>query len=251
MRKAATALSAAVLLLMTACSGSPAQWQATGSGSGPTTATAGSGAASPSGSASPSGASPGATAEKWKTYSDSAGTVSFDLPQDWIAQQGSPAPGSAAKAIKVDVKNSSGKFIATLQTGLQPAGGTCKPEDAKPYTVLTSVPVDLPHSDSADSIDPRFVFRAIQGYKFFASYGITNVVGGQDGKSCQLSNMVSGPPSLGAYMFGDASVLRPKGPAEPVAPQHAFDTLAQAADYARSSELLNIERMITSLKIKQ
>jgi hypothetical protein len=47
--------------------------------------------------------------------------------------------------------------------------------------VVSSVPVELPHLGGEGTIDPHVVFRVIQGYKYFGSYGITNVVGGAGG----------------------------------------------------------------------
>ncbi|SEI56512.1 hypothetical protein SAMN04487917_101897 [Arthrobacter sp. yr096] len=116
--------------------------------------------------------------------------------------------------------------------------------------VISSVPLDVPHSDGPDTIDPRVVFRVIQGYKFFGSYGITNVVAGADGQSCELRNRVLGPANKGDYSFGDVPAVHAFAADEKVAPAKAFDTLDLAAKYAvHGSEFANVQRMLLSLKV--
>ncbi|MGO4143542.1 hypothetical protein AB4Y77_00530 [Paenarthrobacter sp. YAF11_1] len=200
--------------------------------------------------ASPSGA---ATALSWKTYSDSAKTVSFDLPREWIAQSVTPEAGSLAGAVKVEVKDGGGSYVATLQTGLPPSAPVeCPAGQGRPYVVISSVPLDVPHSDGPDTIDPRVVFRVIQGYKFFGSYGITNMVAGADGQSCELRNRVLGPTGKGDYSFGDVPALHAFAADEKVAPAKSFDTLDLAAKYAvHGSEFANVQRMLLSLKVNQ
>jgi len=192
-----------------------------------------------------------ATAVSWKTYTDSAKTVSFELPQEWIAQSATPDTGSMANAVKVEVKDAEGRYIATLQTGLPPAGTVnCTAGQARPYVVISSVPLDIPHSDGPDTIDPRVVFRVVQGYKFFGSYGITNMVAGADGQSCELRNRVQGPSGKGDITFGDVPALHAFAADEKVAPAKAFDTLDLAAKYAvHGSEFANVQRMLLSLKV--
>jgi hypothetical protein len=200
-------------------------------------------------------ATPGAaaTALSWKTYSDPAKTVSFDLPKDWIAQSAPPEAGSLAGATKVEVKDGTGKYVATLQTGLPPSPpADCPNGEGRPYVVISSVPLDVPHSDGPDTIDPRVVFRVIQGYKFFGSYGITNMVAGADGRSCELRNRVLGPAGKGDVSFGDVPVLHAFAADEKVAPAKSFDTLDLAAKYAvHGSEFANVQRMLLSLKVNQ
>ncbi|MDR6988812.1 hypothetical protein J2Y66_003320 [Paenarthrobacter nitroguajacolicus] len=199
-------------------------------------------------SASPSAA---ATAVSWKTYSDPAKTVSFDLPKDWIAQSGTPEAGSLPGAVKVEVKDAVGRYIATLHTGLPPSSpSACAEGQGRPYVVISSVPLDVPHSDGPDTIDPRVVFRVIQGYKFFGSYGITNMVAGADGQSCELRNRVQGPAGKGDYFFGDVPAIHAFAADEKVAPAKSFDTLDLAAKYAvHGSEFANVQRMLLSLKV--
>lgn len=218
-----------------AASGSP-------SAEGPTTTSPGSAGGSPS---------PGATASSWKTYSDPGRKVSFELPREWIAQSVAPDKGSQPGALKIEVKDKAGRYLATLHTGL-PRGtaAACAAEAARPYVVVSSVPVDLPASTAEGTIPPRVVFRVIQGYKFFGSYGITNMVGGADGRACTLRNLVQGPEGLGDYYFGDLAALHAFAPDEKVAPAKSFDTLDQAAKYVNEgSEFANVQRMLLSLKV--
>lgn len=258
------AMLAVTVTALAGCSagsrGAPA-WTAGGSqGTNPATAgtptgtvsTATPGATGPetvSGSAS---ATPGSTTGVWKIFTDQAKTVSFELPQDWIAQSLPPDEGSLPGALQIEVKDAGGGYLATLQTGLPPQPlPACPVAAAKPYVVLSSVPVDLPHRGGEGLIEPRVVFRVIQGYKFFGSYGITNVVGGAEGKSCALQNVVRGPEGKGDYAFGDLTVLKPLAPDQKVAPAQSFDTLEQASKYAdQGSEFANLQRMLMSLKVK-
>jgi len=256
---AALALTAAALAgCSTDGKGTPA-WTA-GSPGGSSTADPAAGTtspASPGASASASGtasagASAGASAAVWKTFTDPAKNVSFDLPQEWIAQSLTPAQGTLPGALKIEVKDAEGRYLATLQTGL-PAqvAGACTGDAAKPYVVVSSVPVELPHRGGEGAIDPHVVFRVIQGYKYFGSYGITNVVGGAEGKSCSLQNVVRGPEGKGDYSFGDLAELKAFAPDQKVAPAKSFDTLAQADKYVNEgSEFANVQRMLMSLKIK-
>ncbi|CAI3800490.1 hypothetical protein [Pseudarthrobacter sp. MM222] len=259
---AALAVTAAAL---SGCSGSgqgaPA-WTAGGSpgastaAADPSPGTASAGAtpdAAASGTASgTASASPGSTASAWKVFMDPAKSVSFELPQDWIAQSVPPEQGSLPGALKIEVKDAEGGYLATLQTGLPSRPVPDCPGDAlKPYVVVSSVPVELPHRGGEGLIEPRVVFRVIQGYKFFGSYGITNMVGGADGKSCGLQNVVRGSEGKGDYSFGDLTVLKVFAPDERVAPAKSFDTLDQAAKYVnQGAEFANVQRMLMSLKVK-
>lgn len=189
------------------------------------------------------------TAESWKTYTDSGHTVSFDLPQDWIAQRIPEGPGVPPGTLKVQVRDASGTLVATLNTGIQGLGGACNPAHASPYTVLVSVPMDIPSTASdATSVPPRFVYRLLQGKsKFYGSYGITDHAAGANGKICLAYNVVSGPGALRLYMFGDVLQLNSVDGAP--AGLRAFNTIAEAQQYLRTGEFQNLLRMITSLKI--
>ncbi|MFH5877930.1 hypothetical protein [Arthrobacter sp. NA-172] len=233
-------------------------WTAGSSTAPGTPAASGASTATPSGGSTASGnpsagstATPGPTASSWKTYSDTAKTVSFDLPSDWIAQSATPDAGSMPGALKIVVKDAKGGYLATLATGLPTASpADCSPAAKRPYVVVNSVPIDLPHADGDSTIPPHVVFRVIQGYKFFGSYGITNIVAGSDGQACQLRNLVMGPAGKGNYYFGDMPSVHPFATDEVVAPAKSFDTLDQAAKYVdQSSEFANVQRMLLSLKI--
>ncbi|HSO91230.1 MAG TPA: hypothetical protein VLR70_08785 [Arthrobacter sp.] len=204
------------------------------------------------GSTASGAAEPGSTAAAWKVFTDPAKTVSFELPQEWIAQSVTPEQGTLPGALKIEVKDAEGGSLATLQTGLLPVPvPDCADDAAKPYVVVSSVPVELPHRGGEGTIDPRVVYRVIQGYKYFGSYGITNIVGGTDGKSCVLQNLVRGPEGKGDYSFADLAELKAFAPDQKVAPAQAFDTLDQAAKYVNEgSEFANVQRMLMSLEIK-
>ncbi|KRE80086.1 hypothetical protein [Arthrobacter sp. Soil763] len=255
---AALALTAAALAGCSGDGNGTPVWTAGTPAASPTSdaaggSTAGTGAAaSGTPSATAGTAAPGATASAWKTYSDPGKTVSFDLPQDWIAQSVAPAAGTLPGALRVEVKDAEGRYLATLQTGLRPQpAGACKTAAAKPYVVVSSVPVELPHRGGEGTIEPHVVYRVIQGYKYFGSYGITNVVGGAAGKACALRNIVRGTEAAGDYSFGDLVELKAFAPDQKVAPAKAFDTLDQADKYVnQGSEFANVQRMLMSLKIK-
>lgn len=258
----------AAVVLLTGCSGSPAGpgWTAQPATSG--AATSGSAAPGPtSGTASaspdaggtipaPASATAGepqeaATAASWKTYSDPARTVSFDLPADWIAQSVAPEEGVLPGGLKIEVKRPDGTFVAALRTGLPPSNVDCPDNARHPYTVISSVPFELSVPGGEGTIPPRMVYRVIQGYRYFGSYGITNLVGGTDGQACGLRNVVRGPAGKGDYSFGDLVTLKAFAPDEKVAPAKAFDTLGQAAQYVNeSADFANVQRMLMSLKVK-
>lgn len=255
-------VGALVVLSAAGCSSESkggAVWTAGSTSAAPgTTAPSGASTAPPSGTSAASGspstggtATAGATASAWKTYSDAAKKVSFDLPSDWIAQSVTPDAGSLPGALKIVVKNAKGGYLATLHTGLPEASpADCNPAAKRPYVVVSSVPIDLPHADGDSTIPPHVVFRVIQGYKFFGSYGITNMVAGTDGQACQLRNLVAGPAGKGNYYFGDMPAVHAFATDEVVAPAKSFDTLDQAAKYVdQSSEFANVQRMLLSLKI--
>ncbi|WP_346780700.1 hypothetical protein [Arthrobacter sp. ES3-54] len=245
---AAFAVAAAAL---TGCSsggkGSPV-WTAGSSATESMTSTA---TTAPASSASAS-AAPGSSTAAWKVFTDPTKTVSFEVPRDWIVQSVAPDPGTLPGALKIIVKDAKGAYLATLQTGLPPQPApACPGGAARDYVVVSSVPVDLPHAGGEGTIDPHVVFRVIQGYKYFGSYGITNVVGGAGGKSCALQNVVRGPAGKGDFSFGDLTVLKTLAPDRKVAPAKAFDTLDQAAKYVNEgSEFADVQRMLMSLKIK-
>jgi hypothetical protein len=234
----------------TSATGSPSATGTPASGTSPSAATT-SGDGSSAGSASApatAGTSPTAepTAANWKTFTDSGHKVSFDLPQEWIAQQAAPGAGGQAGALSIDVKDAGSTRMASLNTQIAGRGGACGPGGLRPYTVLASIPMEIPSAaNGPQSVPPRFVYRLVQGSnKFYASYGITDHAAGTDGKVCMMDNSVSGPG--GDYMFGD--VLEVSG-TDNQPGLKAFDTIADAQKYILTSEFQNLQRMITSLKI--
>lgn len=251
-------------VLLAGCAGtpgSPPAWTAqaqpsTGSTAAPASSAPSAGAPSgtqPSGTAGATGSAspaPAATASSWKTYSDPGKTVSFDLPQDWIAQSVPPGEGTLPGALAIEVKKPDGTFMAALRTGLPPSSADCPDNVRRPYTVISSTPSDVSARGGDGTIPPRVVFRIIQGYRFFGSYGITNLVGGADNQACGLRNVLRGPEGKGDVSFGDVVELKAFAPDEKVAPAKAFDTLGEAAAYAReSSDFANVQRMLMSLEI--
>ncbi|MFJ6155682.1 hypothetical protein ACIQF8_01935 [Pseudarthrobacter sp. NPDC092184] len=255
---AAVLLAGALLAGCSTPSGSGPAWTAEPSDSGATataspdgSATAGPSSGATAAASASATAGPAATASAWKTFSDPAKTVVFDLPESWIAQSVPPEDGTLPGALKIEVKKPDGTFVAALRTGLPPSSADCPADARRPYTVLSSVPVELSAEGGEGTIPPRVVFRAIQGYRFFGSYGITNIVGGADGQACELRNIVRGPADKGDYSFGDLVSVRAFAPDEKVAPAKAFDTLDQAATYAsESADFANVQRMLMSLEIK-
>lgn len=228
-----------------------AQPEASPSTSVPTgTATPSGDPTAPQESVSPSPAA-AATSTAWKTFSDAGKSVSFELPEEWIAQSVTPEEGTLAGALKVEVKKPDGTVVAALRTGLPPSAPECPEAARRPYTVISSVPVDLPALTGEGTIAPHVVFRVIHGYRYFGSFGITNIVGGAGGQACELRNVVRGPAGKGDYSFGDLPVLKAFAPDEKVAPAKAFDTLDQAAKYVdEGTEFANVQRMLMSLEIK-
>ena len=245
-------IAAALALAGAALSGCSSEGKSAPAWSAGDTPSAGaSGAGSPT-DPSTGSTTPGVSPAPWKVFTDPAKTISFELPQEWIAQSVTPEQGTLPGALKIEVKDAEGGYLATLQTGLPPRPAPdCADDAAKPYVVVSSVPVDLPHRGGEGTIDPRVVYRVIQGYKYFGSYGITNVVGGTEGRSCVLQNLVRGPEGKGDYSFADLAELKAFAPAEKVAPARAFDTLDQAAKYvSEGSEFADVQRMLMSLEIR-
>ena len=245
---------AAVAVLLTACGSgqSGPSWTPVGPGGGASASSTAGPSSGASGGPSASGTpSPGATSAQWKTFTDPGKTLSFDLPAQWIVQSAPVAAGSSAGAQHYDVKKADGTFVAALQTGLPaPSQQACDPAQAKAYSVLNSLPVNLPFTDSSTAISPRFVFRVIQGYKYFGSFGLVGVATvAQDGKACRLDNVVPGPSSIGGYAFSDVLELTALSPQAQVAPLQSFDSLAQASDYVQGSgDFADAQRMVMSLK---
>ncbi|MBP2413955.1 hypothetical protein JOF48_002754 [Arthrobacter stackebrandtii] len=188
---------------------------------------------------------PGTVAKKWKKFADAEKTVSFELPEDWTVKVLPPPP--VPDALALEVRNAQGTVMAMLGTHISGLGGACPDKSKAPYTVLASIPMDIPSNNSSDgAVDPRYVYRVIQGSThFFASYGITDHSAGADGTACLVYNTVTSK-QLGIYMFGDALQFTSDPSGTPGL--RAFATIADAQAYMLSSEYQNIQKMVTSLK---
>ncbi|WP_155848498.1 hypothetical protein [Arthrobacter sp. 35W] len=189
-----------------------------------------------------------ATAAQWKTFRDAAGRIAFELPADWTAQEEPPGTSDPAGALSVVVRNAAGTVMATFGASNIVMGGSCADAGARDYTVLASVPMDIPStSDDPGSISPRFVYRLMHGDTVYtASYGIVDHAAGADGRACLFYNVVTAQP-LGVYWFGDVRQFSAlPGGAEGL---RTFTTLAEAQAYMLTGEFQNIARMITSLKV--
>lgn len=187
---------------------------------------------------------PGPVAETWKTFTDADKTISFELPDDWTVKV---LPPPKAGALQLEVRNKEAHVMAALATQISGLGGACQPESQRPYTVLASIPMDIPSdNESREAVEPRFVYRVIQGAThFFASYGITDHSAGLDGKACLVYNTVTSK-QWGNYMFGDVLQFSSDPMGSPGL--RAFPTIADAQDYMLSSEYQNIQKMLTSLQ---
>ena len=176
--------------------------------------------------------------------------MSFDLPEEWIAQSVTPDDGTMAGALKVEVKKPDGTVIASLRTDCRRRLRNAR---RRPPAL---------HRDQQRARGPAGTgrrgyhrpacgVRVIQGYRYFGSFGITNIVGGADGQACELRNVVRGPAGKGDYSFGDLPALKAFAPDEKVAPAKALDTLDQAEKYVdEGTEFANVQRMLMSLEIK-
>lgn len=191
--------------------------------------------------------------DDWQVFTDPAALVSFELPPDWTVESiEEPGDGFEPESIHFAVDNADGAPMAELHTGITAVGQDCDPDDASPYTVILSQPLDLPSTAEADqSIDPRLVVRLMEGYRFFSSFGVTDVVGGADGAACELYNTVQGPEHVGLYSFGDAISFTALTPDQVGSRTASFDTIADAEDFFDSDQFAMVRRMIASLEVAQ
>lgn len=201
-------------------------------------------------SAAPAPAIPSPKVQEWKKFTDAGGKISFDYPAQWTVA--TPTATPAAPSVDVDVADEEGLIVASLHYGPSGGiGGACR--GPVPYTVLDSTVLDLPYNTSAaDTITPRFTFRALQEPdRVTASYGLTSSVAGKDGTSCMFYNVVSGPAEAPLYSFADAFQVNAGAPMNSGARKGAktFPTMDAARAYMQTPEYLNAKRMITSLKI--
>ncbi|MHA7153486.1 hypothetical protein [Arthrobacter sp. TMN-50] len=191
--------------------------------------------------------------DDWVIFTDPDAIVSFEVPPDWVVEPIADAgDGFAPDSIHFAVENPDGVRMAELHTGINAAEEDCSPADASPYTVILSQPVDLPSTAESDlSIDPRLVVRLIEGFRFFSSYGVTDVVGGAEGAACTLFNTVQGPERIGLYSFGDAISLTALTPEQVGSRTASFETIADADKFFDSAQFTSIRRMIASLQLAE
>ena len=187
----------------------------------------------------------------WTAFTDEQRLVSFEVPEDWTVEPiEDPGEGYDEGGLHFDVSNAEGASMAELHTRIIPPSEECGEEAANPYIVLTSEPVDVPSTAEAEgSIEPRFVVRLIQGYRFFSSYGITDMVGGADGAACILNNPVQGPEHIGLYAFGDGIQLQALDPTQVGSRTESFATIAEAQKRFDQEDFERIRRMIRSLQV--
>ncbi|GAB3546097.1 hypothetical protein GCM10027404_05790 [Arthrobacter tumbae] len=192
-----------------------------------------------------------APGDGWTAFTDEQRQVSFEVPENWTVEPiEDPGEGFSEGGLHFDVSNAEGVSMAELHTRIVSPSEECGADAASPYIVLTSEPVDLPSTAEAEgSIEPRFVVRLIQGYRFFSSYGVTDMVGGADGAACVLNNTVQGPEHIGLYSFGDSIQLRALDPTQVGSRTESFATIAEAQKRFDQEDFDQIRRMIMSLQV--
>ncbi len=192
-----------------------------------------------------------APGDGWTVFTDEQRLVSFELLEGWTVETiEDPGEGFDEGGLHFEVSNAEGQRLAQLHTRITPVSEECAPDAASPYVVLSSEPVDIPSTAEAEgSIAPRFVVRLAQGFRFFSSYGLTDVVGGADGAACVLKNTVQGPEHIGLYSFGDATELRALDPTQVGSRTESFATIAEAQKRFGQKGFDQIRRMIMSLQV--
>lgn len=192
-----------------------------------------------------------APGDGWTAFTDEQRLVSFEVPENWTVEAiEEPGEGFDEGGLHFDVSNAEGVSMAQLHTRITPPAEDCGADAASPYIVLSSEPVDVPSTAEAEgSIEPRFVVRLIQGFRFFSSYGVADMVGGADGAACVLYNTVQGPEHIGLYSFGDAVQLRALDPAQVGSRTESFATIAEAQKRFDQEDFDQIRRMIMSLQV--
>jgi hypothetical protein len=174
--------------------------------------------------------------------------VSFTYPAAW--QLADPSESLAlGNGPGTSLTDSTGKNVAklALSDAVDWSAGACL--NNAPYKVLDSVPMPgLPVDAAAPAQGtPRFVYVAMtsaanDGGPVQAGIGITNRIAGQDGIGCVLDLAVAGPGDLAFYSFGSR---RPLG--GPTHGLYNFQTLEEAADYAKTQSYEDLKTVITSL----
>lgn len=252
-RTAVSALIAAAAVVLAGCEGFQIGDRPVGSGQPQAQPTATSTMVETSAPAEPAVTLPprATPRDKWKVFTDPGKLVSFEIPEAWTVEPiADPGEGFEEGSVHLSVTNPDGKVMAQLHTGVKPPSADCPAGEGDPYTVLQSEAVDVPSTAKAPtSIEPRFVVRLVQGFRFFSSYGITDAVGGAENRACVLSNTVQGPPPIGLYSFGDALSVRALAPEDVGSGTAAYDTIAAAEKYFDSAEFTAIREMILSLDV--
>lgn len=192
-----------------------------------------------------------APGDGWTVFTDEQRLISFEIPEGWTAEaMEDPGEGFEEGGLHFEVRNADDDAVAQLHTRISPPSEECSPDAASPYVVLASEPVELPSTAEAEgSIEPRFVVRVIQGFRFFSAYGITDRIGGSDGAACALYNTVQGPEHIGLYSFGSAVALQALDPSQVGSRTQSFATIAEAQKRFAQSDFDSIQRMIMSLEV--
>ena len=96
----------------------------------------------------------------WTTFTDTTGQATFELPASWTVSQ-TPQTIDGGVYNTVEVRNSGGKSISTLNLVYDGAGGPVCPVP-KPFSTLDSVVLDIPQKADKLKENPRgpsaFVF---------------------------------------------------------------------------------------------
>ncbi len=236
----AVALGVVLLILLTGCSGGPDP-QGAAPASSPAQARESVVAAEPLREAR----------KGWKMFADPNRLLSFELPAAWVVQPVKVESGEySPNSLHYAVRTADGDLVAELHTGIIRKFPDCAQEKSVPYTVIASSPTELvTAADSTNTIEPRFVVRLMQGFTFFSSYGITDQVGGADGRACVLTNTVQGPEKVGRFSFGDAEAVAPKSPADTGPGTLTFPTIAKAEKHFDSQQFRTVQQMIRSLRL--
>ncbi|GAA1262283.1 hypothetical protein [Arthrobacter pascens] len=208
-------------------------------------------AVSPTPAASRTAATPAPTqapAVAWVSFTDATGQATFEYPAGWTVSE-APQEIAGGSYNAVEVKNSLGKTMATLNLAYDGTGGPMCP-DPKPFHTLDSVVVDIPQKADKLKEFPRgpsaFVFRVIQGDKVYGSMALADGELAPQSTTCGLYNGILGPDNVPFAHFGDSVWLTADGQNAPL----TFDTVAEAKSYMQTQEYRDIKRMLVSLALQ-
>jgi hypothetical protein len=191
---------------------------------------------------------PTAAPVTWTTFTDATGQATFEHPLGWRVSQTPQTIDGGAYNI-VEVKNVSGKTMATLRLVYDAAGGPVCP-DPKPYQTLDSVVIDIPQKAAKLREHPQgpsaFVFRVIQGDKVYGSVALADGDLAPQTTTCGLYNGILGPDNVPFAQFGDTTWLTADGKDAPL----TFGSLAEAKAYMGTQEYQDVKRMLISLALQ-